>query len=153
MAEIKKVLCAVDFTEYSTQLADYGRTLARAFGAKVHVLYVAPTLSQYVGFQVAPSSIENFVEEIITGAEQTMEKFLQEHFADFDAQGHVLSGYAADEIISFARQQEADIIIMGTHGRRGLDRILFGSVAEKVVKTSEIPVLTLRPRQERQKTS
>jgi nucleotide-binding universal stress UspA family protein len=153
MAEIKKILCAVDFTEYSTQLADYARTLGQAFEAEIHVLYVAPTLSQYVGFQVAPSSIENFVEEIIAGAEQTMEKFLQEHLAEFNAQGHVLSGYAADEIISFARQQGVDIIIMGTHGRRGLDRILFGSVAEKVVKTSEIPVLTLRPLQETQQTS
>ena len=146
MAQIQKILCAVDFAENSPQVADYARTLAEAFQAELHVVYVAPTLAQYVGFQIAPSSIENFVGEIISGAEQTMDTFLSENFAPDQAQGHVLSGYAAEEILAFANEHNVDLIVMGTHGRKGIDRILFGSVAEKVVKSASMPVVTLRPR-------
>lgn len=146
MAEVKKILCAVDFAEYSPQIADYAQSLAKAFAAEVVVIYVAPTLAHYIGFQVAPSSIENFVGEIISGAEETMEKFLQENFSEVEASGKVLTGYAAEEIIDFAEKNSVDIIVMGTHGRKGIDRILFGSVAEKVVKGANRPVLTLRPK-------
>jgi len=145
MKSIQRILCAVDFAEYSPQVAEYAQTLAQKLGAGVHVLYVAPTLSQYVGFQVAPSSIENFVGEILSGAEQTMENFLQEHFTDIEVTGHVLTGYAAEEILKYAQENSMDLIIMGTHGRKGIDRILFGSVAERVVKSAHVPVLTVRP--------
>ena len=57
----------------------------------------------------------------------------------------MLIGYAAEEILSRAREEKADLIVMGTHGRKGIDRILFGSVAEKVVKNADMPVLTVRP--------
>ncbi|MFP4212622.1 MAG: universal stress protein [Desulfohalobiaceae bacterium] len=147
MAQIKSILCAVDFAEYSPQVADYARTLAQALDSEVKVLYVAPTLSQYVGFQVSPSSIESFVNEIISGAEETMDSFIQDNLSGIRATGHVLSGYAAEEILNFADQNQADLIVMGTHGRKGIDRILFGSVAERVVKSASIPVLTLRPQQ------
>lgn len=147
MIKINKILCAVDFAENSQQVAQYAYTLAKAMDASVDIIYVAPSLAQYVGFQVAPSSIDNFVQEIISGAERTMDKFITEHFKDIPAQGHVLTGYAAEEILDFAAQNESDIIVMGTHGRKGIDRILFGSVAEKVVKSAQVPVLTLRPNQ------
>ena len=145
MKKIQKILCAVDFAEYSPQVAEYTTTIAQALGSAVHVLYIAPTLSQYVGFQVAPSSIENFVGEILSGAEQTMENFLQEHFTDIQVTGHVLTGYAAEEILKYAQENGMDLIVMGTHGRKGIDRILFGSVAERVVKSAHVPVLTVRP--------
>ena len=145
MAELRKIICAVDFAEFSPQVADYARTLAKAFQGEVHVLYIVPTMSHYVGLQVAPSSIENFVGEIITGAEETMNKFIQDHFSEVSVQGKVITGYAAEEILRYAEEQNMDLIVMGTHGRKGIDRILFGSVAERVVKSSTIPVLTLRP--------
>jgi nucleotide-binding universal stress UspA family protein len=145
MAEIKKILCAVDFSEISSKVADYAQTLAKSLGASVKVLYVAPSLSQYVGFHVPPTSIETFVGEILTGAEKSMEVFVQENFTEVEAEPKVVTGYASDEILNFAQEEQVDLIIMGTHGRKGIDRILFGSVAEKVVKSAKIPVLTIRP--------
>ena len=145
MAEIKKILCAVDFSEVSSKVADYAQTLAKSLGASVKVLYVAPSLSQYVGFHVPPTSIETFVGEILTGAEKSMEVFVQENFTEVEAEPKVVTGYASDEILNFAQEEQVDLIIMGTHGRKGIDRILFGSVAEKVVKSAKIPVLTIRP--------
>ena len=145
MAEIKKILCAVDFSDQSKRVADHAATLAKALGAKVEVLYVAPSLSQYVGFKVPASAIDEFVGEIVTGAEDTMNGFVADHFSDVDATARVATGYAAEEILDAAEKGGADMIIMGTHGRRGIDRILFGSVAEKVVKAAKCAVLTVRP--------
>lgn len=145
MVSIKKILCAVDLSENSAHLAEYATTLGKALGAEVCVLYVAPTLSQYVGFHVPPSSIENFVGEIVDGAVKNMEVFVAENFDGVKANGKVITGYAAEEILHYATEIEADLIIMATHGRRGIDRILFGSVAEKVVKNAAQPVLTIRP--------
>lgn len=145
MREIKTILCAVDLSEHSRAVAEYTTIIAKATGAKVVVVYTAPSLSQYVGFHVPPNTIENFVGEIVTGAEKSMESFVTENFPGVDARGQVLIGYAAEEIINRADDEHADMIIMGTHGRKGIDRILFGSVAEKVVKNAKQPVLTIRP--------
>lgn len=145
MASIKRILCAVDFSDSSALVADYATELGKSLGAEITVLYVAPSLNQYVGFHVPPSSIENFVGGIVDGAEQTMEQFIQDNFAGVKVSGRVVTGYAAEEILGVAKEVQADMIAMGTHGRRGIDRLLFGSVAEKVVKSAEIPVLTIRP--------
>ncbi|MDK2954869.1 MAG: hypothetical protein PWQ57_365 [Desulfovibrionales bacterium] len=145
MPAIKKILCAVDFSDQSSKVADYAKTMGEALGAKISVLYVAPSLSQYVGFHIPASTIENFVGEIVTGADSTMTAFMDENFQGLEAEGRVVTGYAAEEILTFAEEEAIDMIVMGTHGRRGIDRILFGSVAEKVVKTSRCPVLTVRP--------
>jgi len=145
MADIKKILCAIDFSDSSAQVAGYAAHLAQALNAKVTVLYVAPSLNQYVGFHVPPSSIENFVGGIVEGAEQTMDVFINDNFPTMEVAGRVTAGYAAEEILTTAKDEGADMIVMGTHGRKGIDRILFGSVAEKVVKSAAIPVLTIRP--------
>ena len=134
MKDIKKILCAVDLSEHSKEVAEYAVLLAKGLKA-----------SQYVGFHVPPNTIENFVGEIVTGAEKSMESFVAENFVGVEAKGQVLIGYAAEEILNRAREEKADLIVMGTHGRKGIDRILFGSVAEKVVKNADMPVLTVRP--------
>jgi nucleotide-binding universal stress UspA family protein len=145
MLAIKKILVAVDLSPQSSSVADYAVVMAQALDADILAVYIAPSLGHYVGFHVPTSSIENFVGEVVNGAEKSMEEFVKEKFQGVRAEGKVISGYAAEEIINQARECKADMIIMGTHGRVGLDRILFGSVAEKVVKSSNIPVLTVRP--------
>jgi nucleotide-binding universal stress UspA family protein len=145
MPDIKKILCAVDLSDHSKFVADYAVLLAQKMNAAVVVLYAAPSLSQYVGFHVPPSSIENFVGEIVSGAEKSMETFVAENFAGIRAEGRIISGYAAQEILNYAANNDIDLIVMGTHGRTGIDRMLFGSVAEKVVKAAPMPVMTIRP--------
>ncbi|WP_028573917.1 universal stress protein [Desulfonatronovibrio hydrogenovorans] len=145
MTQIKNIMCAVDFSEMSAKVASYAQLIAKSLDASVKVVYVAPSLSQYVGFHVPPTSIENFVGEIVTGAEKTMDTFIQENFSEINVTGQVLSGYAAEEILNYADTENIDMIIMGTHGRKGIDRVLFGSVAEKIVKSATMPVMTIRP--------
>ena len=151
--EIKTILCAVDFSEHSATVADYANVLAQNMNARVVALYVAPTLSQYVGFNVPPDSIENFVGEITSGAQKTMQAFLDERLPGIKAKGEVSTGEPAEEILRIAKLEKADIIIMATHGRTGIDRLLFGSVAEKVVKNAPVPVLTVRRHEEAENKS
>jgi len=143
--QLNRILCAVDLSEHSRQVAQYAAMLAQATGAHLSVIYTAPSLSQYVGFHVPPNTIENFVGEIVSGAEKAMETFVAENFAGLPVSSKVLIGYAAEEIINRADEENVDMIVMGTHGRKGIDRILFGSVAENVVKNAKQPVLTIRP--------
>lgn len=145
-ASISKILCAVDLSDHSAEVAQYAAFFASKCGAEVEVVYVAPTLSQYTGFKIPQSDIHAFVGEIVSGAQASMNGFVNQHFEGVKASGEVLVGYASDEILAKARRDGADLIIMGTHGRKGIDRILFGSVAEKVVKNSPVPVLTIRPK-------
>ncbi len=146
MPEIKKIICAVDLSPHSETIAQYAVTLAKGLDAEVVAVYAAPSLTQYVGFHVPPSSIESFVGEIVSGAEKSLETFVGEHLSGVRTSSKVLNGYAAEEILNFSVACNADLIIMGTHGRTGIDRILFGSVAERIVKNSPIPVLTVRPK-------
>ena len=145
MKKISKIICALDLSQHSGLVADYAVMMAKAFDAEIIAVYAAPALTQYVGFHVPPSSIENFVGEIVAGAEKTMEEFVAEHFKDVKATGTVVNGYAAEEILNLVERSGADLTIMGTHGRKGIDRILFGSVAEKIVKSAAVPVMTVRP--------
>ena len=145
MVEIKKILCAVDFSDFSGLVADYAVKIASCAGAEILCVYVAPSLNQYVGFHVPPSSIDNFVSEIVNGAQTSMASFLKDRFKGLKVEGKVVTGYPAEEILSLSESEKVDMIVMGTHGRKGIDRILFGSVAEKVVKSAACPVLTVRP--------
>lgn len=148
MTEYKKILCAVDFSDHSKTVAAHACMLAKNLNAEVIVLYAAPSISQYVGFHVPPNSIENFVGEIVSGAEKAMDTFRSENFPGIASSGKIVIGYAAEEILKIAAEEQVDLIVMGTLGRRGIDRMLFGSVAEKVVKGAEQPVLTIRPTEE-----
>ena len=145
MAKLQKIVCALDLSEHSRQVAEYATMLAKMSGASIVAVYAAPTLTQYTGFHVPPNTIDSFVGEIVSGAEKAMADFVAEHFPDVQVKAEVVVGYVAEEILSLAENEDADLIVMGTHGRKGIDRILFGSVAEKVVKNSSRPVLTIRP--------
>lgn len=145
MAKLQKIVCALDLSDHSKLVAEYATMLAKMSGASIVAVYAAPTLTQYTGFHVPPNTIDSFVGEIVSGAEKAMTDFVAEYFPDVQVKAEVVVGYAAEEILSLAENEDADLIVMGTHGRKGIDRILFGSVAEKVVKNSSRPVLTIRP--------
>ncbi len=145
MLSIKKIVCALDLSELSPRVAEYAVSLARVFSAEVVVVYVAPSLNQYAAMEVQPEALANLVGMISVSAEKTMEKVVAEHFAGVKTETKISSGSPAEEIIRAAESAGADLIVMGTHGRTGVGLIIFGSVAEKVVKNSRIPVLTIRP--------
>lgn len=146
MMEIRKILVPVDFSDNAAKITREALNLAARFEAEVLFLFVVQSLEDYSGFFVPHMPVVRFEEELFASAEQKMTEYLAEHVpAGVVARSIVLSGDVAEEIKDYAAEQKVDLIVMGTHGYKGLERILFGSVAEKVVKGACCPVLTINP--------
>jgi nucleotide-binding universal stress UspA family protein len=145
MKDFKTILFATDFSESSDFAFQYALSLARKFEARLLIVHVINEPVDLRGFYVPHISFDKLEEEIEEGARKLMEKFCRNQVQDFNKyETFILPGIPYDEIINKAAAEEADLIIMGTHGRTGLDHVLFGSTAEKVVRKSAIPVMTIR---------
>lgn len=145
MKDFKTILFATDFSESSDFAFQYALSLARKFEARLLIVHVINEPVDLRGFYVPHISFDKLEEEIEEGARKLMEKFCRNQAQDFtNYETFILPGIPYDEIINKATAEEADLIIMGTHGRTGLDHVLFGSTAEKVVRKSAIPVMTIR---------
>jgi nucleotide-binding universal stress UspA family protein len=145
MKDFKTILFATDFSENSEYAFGYALAMARKYQALLAIVHVINEPVDLKGFYVPHISFESLEEEIEEGARKMMEKFCVMHLEDFENyQTFILPGIPFDEIIKKARELSADLIIMGTQGRSGLDHVLFGSTAEKVVRKSPVPVMTVR---------
>lgn len=146
MKTMKRILFPVDLTENSEKLVPYVITMAEKFDAAVHVLFVVRIFQYFTDLYVAPPSISVFENELVEGARRKMEEFTATHFGMLpQAQSEVLLGDPSDMILGYIDEHHIDLVVMGTHGRKGLDRVLFGSVAERVIKNANIPVLVVNP--------
>ncbi len=148
MRPVKKILCAIDFFEYSPLVAEYARAAALAFGAELFVLHaVAPIPPGGAGsdFDIPPSQLRTMEDDFWASADNRMKEFIEKNFQGLTVKGVVVIGDPAGQILAQAEEIGADMVIMGTRGHKGLDRLFFGSVATKVVKSSPVPVLTIRP--------
>jgi nucleotide-binding universal stress UspA family protein len=146
MIALKNILVATDFDEAADAALAYGRTLAREFGATLHVLHVADDVYMRLG----GDSYANVLPELQRDVEAAARKRLDDTLIDNDpvplpVKKVVLTSAAtASAITEYARQAAVDLIVMGTHGRGALAHVLMGSVAERVVRTAPCPVLTVR---------
>jgi nucleotide-binding universal stress UspA family protein len=144
MAEIKKILVPVDFSETSRHAIEYALDLAGKLGASLEMVHVyqLPMYTMPDGSLLAGPEVTARISE---KAQATLDELAQQ----FQGRGvelgtHLREGMAHSEIQRAARDLECDMIVMGTHGRSGLGHLLLGSVAERVVRTSEVPVITVR---------
>ena len=94
---------------------------------------------------VSYTHLPNEVDQPNETVQKSMNAFLAEKFAGMDATGVILVGRPSEELVKLAEEKGADLIVMGTHGRAGFDRLLFGSVAHEVVRAAPCPVMTIRP--------
>ncbi len=145
MAEIKTILFPTDFTEASVKVLPYATYLADKLGAKLMVLFVVEELSKYANFYVPHSALDNLEAELMESARKKMESFVEDYFEGFPVETMIRRGDVPEEIIKVAEEKEIDLIVMGTHGRKGLEKVLLGSVAERVVKGAPCPVMTVNP--------
>ncbi len=147
MAEPKvaRVLCPVDFSEYSDYALQHALAYAKTFGAELHVVHVLelPFMPTYAMAGLPELSVPT--EELEAQVRKHTEEVVQECRKSHDkVEGTVRIGSAFLEIIECAKEIDADLIVMGTHGRTGLTHMLIGSVAEKVVRKAPCPVLTVK---------
>lgn len=152
MKGFENILFPIDFSECSERVFPDALEAAKRFDAKLHLLFVARDISYLATINVARNLLMNTVAEIARAGENKMEAFCDKSLGDFsNYEAKVVIGNPAEEILKFAHEQGIDLIIMGTHGRKGLDRILMGSVADHVLKHSAVPVLTVNPHRPRVK--
>lgn len=144
MDDMKKILVPVDLSHASTILLQYANTIAEKFGAKLIFLFVVEDLYSYSGLPVE-IRLDPFDEDYKSYSRRNMENFLEEnrHHVTGEYESIVLSGHPAKEIVDYADREEIDLIVIGTHGFSGLDRMIFGSVAEKVIKRAPCPIMVV----------
>ena len=147
MKAIKKILCAVDLNEGLPDAAEYTAWLAKNLDAEVIVLNVTPDVTHFSGFIISPDYTNEFVEKLDIGAHKAMEEFVPKYFSGVKTQSRVVHGDPAEEIMACADENNVDLIVMTSHGRKGFDRLLLGSVVQKVAKNAPQPLLTVRPEQ------
>lgn len=145
MKPIDKILIAVDFSENSDYAFEYALTLAKQFNAEMTLMHVINEPVDLRGFYVPHISFEQLEKEIEDGAFKMMEKFCSARLSEFsNYKTAIVSGIPYEEIIRKAEEAGASLIVLGTHGRTGLDHLIFGSTAERVVRSASCPVLTIR---------
>ena len=147
MVEIKKILFPIDFTENSTKILPYVLSVSEKYDGMIYLLHVVEDLSKWgSGFHIPQLYQKQYQEEALKGAEKTLDRVCEEQLQSCpNFQKRILSGDPAQEILKTIESEGIDLVIIGTHGRKGLEHVFFGSVAENVVKKSPVPVLTINP--------
>ena len=145
MFSVNRILVPTDFSDSSKRALEYALDIAKVSSCDLFVVHVVETFGTEGSAVCSLSVQEKFEPEAIRTRAAKMAEFLR----DAGDVAHltyrfVLVGAPASEIIKFAREREMDLIVMGTHGRKGASRFFFGSVAEKVVRLAPCPVLTVK---------
>jgi nucleotide-binding universal stress UspA family protein len=144
MKQVQKILFPIDLSEKFETLLPWVSAFVHKFDATLYVLFVAQDLK---GFSFIPhANLDNLQQEAVKAAEHKMAGAKQEIFKDMKKlETKVMLGSPAEKILEFAKKEGIDMIIMGTHGRKGLEAKIFGSVCLKVARDADIPVLTIHP--------
>jgi nucleotide-binding universal stress UspA family protein len=151
MLEIKLILCPVDFSEFSIRAYLYALSLAEHYGARVVAQHIVEiSRYPYADYVASTGDYAEFSRTLRDGSKQRLQAFLKPHAHDaIQTELVVHEGTAPDCILSYAQKHNADLIVMGTHGRRGYDRVVLGSVTNRVMRRASCPVLAIcKPPQE-----
>ena len=141
MSNYNTVLLGVDLTDVSTEIADRAKAVAESNGAKLHLIHVIEPLSFAYGGDI-PMDFSGIQEEIQQQAKQQLTKFGETYGVDEAAQ-HIVLGRPEIEIHALAEEIDADLVVVGSHGRYGL-ALLMGSTANGVLHGSPCDVLAVR---------
>lgn len=149
MIKLKKILYPTDFSESSLEAMKYAVTFARDYKARLILMHVVNEQIFSEGLNLprlaAPEALE---QELVAEATRQMRTLIPADVrAGVDVEHVILRGMPFLEIIRYAKANEVDLIVIGTHGRSGMEHIIFGSTAEKVVRKAPCPVLSVKPAQ------
>ena len=146
MKDFKIILFPVDLSPAAVKIVPYVQNVASRHNARIHLLFVARVFDYFTSMYVPHPSVSQFEKEVIEGAEKRLYEFADESFKDFPGtKTKVVAGDPSDEILNYIGEHAIDLVVMGTHGRKGIDKVIFGSVAERVVKASPVPVMVVNP--------
>ncbi len=148
MPEVKNILYALELSSISPKIVPWVKLLVKQFGAELHVLHVVPDMAYWGVPYASERMLSRDREGLIRKAKAMVDEFCLEHLGlEIEPKIQVVAGHPADEIAKYAGEAQMDLLIIGTHGKRGLDRALFGSVADQVLRLSPVPVFCVNPSQ------
>jgi nucleotide-binding universal stress UspA family protein len=146
--EIRSILLPTDFSECANYALSYAASFARAARAKIICVHVVEPVVPAVGYTgvAEPLPSIDLGERLEDSAVRELPKIAHsEECSDLDIEEVIAHGEAASEVVRIARERAVDLIVIATHGRTGLGRILFGSTAEAIVRHAPCPVLVVKP--------
>jgi nucleotide-binding universal stress UspA family protein len=146
--QIRSILVPTDFSECGNYALSCAASLARTFKASIICVHVIEPIVPTVGYSgmSEPLPIADISEQLEDSAERELPKLAEcEECAGLDVEELIVHGEAASEIVQVAKERDVDLIVISSHGRTGLGRILFGSTAEAVVRHAPCPVLVVKP--------
>ena len=149
--QIRSILLPTDFSECGNYALSYAASLARTFKASIICINVIEPIVPTVGYSgmTEPLPMADITEQLEDSAERELPKLAEcDECSGIDVEELVVHGEAASEIVRVAKERDVDLIVISSHGRTGLGRILFGSTAESVVRHASCPVLVVKPPQE-----
>ncbi|MCS6913370.1 MAG: universal stress protein [Myxococcales bacterium] len=149
---IRKILVPTDFSACADQALEYGLGLARTLGASIELCHCAPAPDYHVpalvspAMRVAATDLVAQLAQMQHAAQQELQQRVERHRGEgVPLSWCTLEGVPDESICQHARQSGCDLIVLGSHGRRGLSRVLLGSIAERVVRFAPCPVLVVHP--------
>lgn len=142
--DITNILFATDFSDSSRPAADYAVTLTKLTGAHLHVLHVINELDEHQRVMIPREAFQVLEKELEVQAVKELDRFCREEAGALETTTYAIVGAPFKKILEMGDKTNADMIVMGTHGRTGMEHVIVGSTAERVVRRSKIPVLTVR---------
>jgi nucleotide-binding universal stress UspA family protein len=143
--KVERILFPTDFSAGSSHALHFAVDLKKHYNATLYIFHVIYDINKATGIYVPHISSDEVYKEMNTWAMNEMEKCCIEEIRGLEnVEKKVVQGVPWEEIIRFADEEKIDMIVMGTYGRIGLDRLLFGNTAERVVRRAPCPVMTVR---------
>lgn len=147
MVQFEKIIVPVDFHQHSDDLARFAVTVANKLGGRLMFVHVLDHFARAVAYaEDSPDVVKAAVEELQARAQARMTELIAASGpACPGCEGAVLKGEVVDCIVDYVREYGIDLIIMGTHGAQGIEKVMLGSVVERVIKRASCPILLYNP--------
>jgi len=145
MLEIKQILCPIDFSEFSIRAYHHAQSLAEHYRAKLVTQHIVELWRYpYADYVASTGDYAEFCRALREGGNEQLQEFVKNHtHNEIQPELVVQQGAAPDSILSFAQARKTDVIVMGTHGRRGFDRLMLGTTTDRVMRRAPCPVLAV----------
>jgi nucleotide-binding universal stress UspA family protein len=143
--QLKSILCPIDFSDFSATAYQHALSLAEYYKARIVALHIVELWKYpFADYAAHEADYAKFSRAMSEGGEVQLQRFVKQYSADrIQPELVIHQGNAPDSILSFAQKQNIEGIVMGTHGRRGFDRLVLGSTTDKVIRKAACPVLVV----------
>jgi len=142
--QVSKILVPIDFSDYSKNALKYAAKFAATFNAKLYLIYVIEPVIYPADFSMGQVALPAVDVDMNTRAKEELEQLAKREITGLEVVSLIKTGKPFVEIVETAMEEDIDLILIATHGHTGIEHVLFGSTAEKVVRKAPCPVLTIR---------